>query len=259
MADDKPPGMSEDDLLKLYLSKHEAEFKWRDSINGSLTPFIGVLTLLVGAGLFYSKNATPFVVGCWYWVFLALLGFAGVALIGAIAYISQALWGHVYEYLTVPTAIETWRTANAEYHALHPDERPSLAERLRNDIIAQVAFVASANRATNRMKSEKAYAARAWTIAALVFLALDLIPYSILTRTATLAPQVSIVPVSVPLPSKASDHVTEEPKKISRPSTSGPAATPAQPAKTSFPPPESIREGNEKPPRGVPINERKKP
>lgn len=257
MADaSESKGMTDEDLLKYYLGIHDAEFKWRDSINSSLTPFITVLVLLVGAELFYARSATPFPVGCWYVAFVSVMVLAGAFLIFAIGYLSAALWGHEYAYVQPPKVVEEWCRANSEYHVAFPNEKPTFAERLQAEIVSQVASSASHNRTINRSKSELAYRARLCTLISLVCLAVGLVPYSVLTREA---------PTAVEKPDSRSTRektqkeigIMSDDKNSTQQSSGSQGSGEAKPApvKTTLPAPELIREGSEKQNHGTLVNE----
>lgn len=179
-------------LLELYLRFYEAEFRAREEIGGSLAPFIGALTLLAAGALYLTSTPigteiSPLLKRS-FWIATT----AGVlALVAGIGFVVAALWSRTYNHVPGPGAIEKWRLENIPYHTAHPEEKPSLDERLRLYLCSVVADCASANRVVNRTRSVQAHRAKFATAVTLVafFLAATCLAWAKETESASIGSQ----------------------------------------------------------------------
>ena len=159
------------ELLELYLRFYESEFEAREELGSSLAPFISGLTLLA-AGALYLVSVAPDgseypLVADVFW-FATIVG--GVSLVFGIGLVLAALWSRTYSHVPGLFAIEKWRSDNQAYHEAHPEERPTLDERLNANLCAVIAEAASENRTINRARANKAHYAKLATAVALAAL-----------------------------------------------------------------------------------------
>ena len=172
--------METKDLLNLYYDNYKEEIKIRDSINARVGLPAGILTLLVGALLFYVERLPPHKENAISIFFHCLVLIGAACIFIAALYVIRAHWGYEYKFIPSLTVVESYREQLINDYRLFPDEALDPAVEFPAFIIERITQAATINRELNARKAIRLFRGVTFTIAALVSFALSTVPFYLL-------------------------------------------------------------------------------
>lgn len=170
-----------DERVAFFKELYLFEMARKDQINASLALPIALATSLAAGIAYYAHNWPSDQLDAMGVVFLVPAIAGALCLVCAFCCLVLALWGTVYESL--PSAAELWQYHEtvAQHYEQHPNLTPPIDEWLATTMAGQLADCAAKNDAANRARvTHRVFAVR-WLLAAVVLLALAMVPYGILT------------------------------------------------------------------------------
>ena len=169
--------MDQKDLLTFYYDNYKEEIRIRDSINARVNLPLGIVTLLIGAILFFIKNLPPHAENPIAITFHILVALGIILVIVAAVFVARAHWGYEYRFLPALTKMEHYRLQ------LHADKRAYPDQALDPDIefpaflIASLAEASTSNRNLNERKAARLFRGTTFLLGALLSFALATVPF----------------------------------------------------------------------------------
>ena len=167
--------MTFDDRTSFYKELYLFEMDRKDKFNGRLPVPIGIASVLATGILYYLHNFPDQWSPAAY-VLAALLTLGALTWLGAVWFLGRALIGHEYGFMPSALAIEDYWQALCQYYEQNPEVEPGLEADFRQFLIAKYTVYADAANRNNRSKAAFLHRAHIGLIAALVLLALAIVP-----------------------------------------------------------------------------------
>jgi hypothetical protein len=223
---------------ELYKEHYFHELSRKDSLNGSLSFPVGLVTLLAGTVSLMAKRV-DFSASKIDLVFLGILILCSLCLVIACFYLIRSYWGHRYFCMPYSSDLMDYQQALKEYHSALGNDI-AVSEKLADDdlykyIYQEYAKNGKLNTIANDTKSARLFKANAFIISAIV-MALAAGPLYVYKTTQTVE-----TPYKVELINHRSPNMTE-------PTTNQTTQQPAQqqpapaPVKPTAPPSREIKE-----------------
>jgi len=174
--------MTPQEKRDFYLKLYEAEHRHRDAIASSLNYTVTTLVAATGAILYLVHGFPSKLQGGLAWLTLVLIVLAACTLVMAAFSLGIAWIGPTYSHFPPPDQLEEWLLSNQPYHEAHPQEVPSLEQRLSIGVSRELAEATSKNRRANIIRSHDIFLSRTWALVAIALAGLAAVPYTIITR-----------------------------------------------------------------------------